>query len=176
MSRQHHNQTTPNCRSVRKQLRAFAQAQAVNRVYDAQHQAIAQHMQSCARCASEYRLLALSRTALDLAAAPESFRPDETFFVALKARLARGEAARLPIAVNEDSWAAALRMTARQLIPAMALLLLLILGATLLWKQSPSGSQAAVMRPRDKVMFNDMYDYPAPTRDDVLETLVAVEE
>jgi hypothetical protein len=26
------------------------------------------------------------------------------------------------------------------------------------------------------VMFSDMYDYPAPTRDDVLETLVAVEE
>jgi len=25
-------------------------------------------------------------------------------------------------------------------------------------------------------MFSDYYDYPAPTRDDVLETLVAVEE
>jgi hypothetical protein len=32
------------------------------------------------------------------------------------------------------------------------------------------------LRPRERVMFSDMYDYPAPTRDDVLETLVAAEE
>jgi len=55
-------------------------------------------------------------------------------------------------------------------------LLILIIGATLLWNQPVSdGSQAAV-RPRERVMFSDYYDYPAPTRDDVLETLVAVEE
>ena len=68
-------------------------------------------------------------------------------------------------------------VTARQLLPAMAVLLLLMVGATLFWRQPPTleTSQAAV-RPRERVVFSDMYDYPAPTRDDVLETLVAIEE
>ena len=62
----------------------------------------------------------------------------------------------------------------------MAVLLLLMVGATLLWNRPPTEtgqltSQAAV-RPRERVVFPDMYDYPEPTRDDVLETLVAVEE
>jgi len=67
-------------------------------------------------------------------------------------------------------------LTARQLVPAMAVLLLLIIGATLLWNQPPSDASQAAVRPRERVMFSDYYDYPAPTRDDVLETLVAVEE
>jgi hypothetical protein len=59
----------------------------------------------------------------------------------------------------------------------MAVLLLLMVGATLFWSQPPTleTSQAAV-RPRERVVFSDIYDYPAPTRDDVLETLVAIEE
>jgi hypothetical protein len=69
-----------------------------------------------------------------------------------------------------------LLLTARQLIPAMAVLLLLIVGATLLWNQAPADTNQAAVRPRERVVFSDMYDYPAPTRDDVLETLVAAEE
>jgi hypothetical protein len=58
----------------------------------------------------------------------------------------------------------------------MAVLLLLIIGATLMWNQPLSETNQAAVRPRERVIFSDIYDYPAPTRDDVLETLVAVEE
>jgi hypothetical protein len=71
------------------------------------------------------------------------------------------------------------------MIPAMAMLLILIIGATLLWNSAPSkwtgspapGGQVAEGVPRrERIVFNDMYDYPAPTAEDVLETLVAAEE
>jgi hypothetical protein len=76
----------------------------------------------------------------------------------------------------DESWTGALLLTAKQLIPAMAVLLLLMAGATLFWGEAPSGVDRAALRPRERVVFGDMYDYPAPTRDDVLETLVALEE
>ena len=76
-----------------------------------------------------------------------------------------------------ESWATALLATARQLIPVMAVLLLLIIGATYMWSaEVAQGTDRVALRPRERVMFSDMYDYPAPTRDDVLETLVAAEE
>lgn len=143
------------------------------------------HLQTCKRCALEYRLFTLGRTTLNAAACREEVRPDEDFFKALRARIARGEEPAQGERADE-SWAAALLLTARQMIPAMAMLLLLIIGATLLWNSAPSqwrssqspGAQMAqdgVPR-RERIVFNDMYDYPAPTPDDVLETLVAVEE
>jgi hypothetical protein len=100
--------------------------------------------------------------------------PDKDFFRGLRARIARGP--ELSPARAEESWAAALLSTARQLVPAMAVLLLVILGATLLWNQPRPDTSEAALRPRERVVFSDIYDYPAPTRDDVLETLVAVEE
>jgi predicted anti-sigma-YlaC factor YlaD len=133
------------------------------------------HLQTCSRCAFEYRLFALRRATLDAAASPEPVTPDEQFFMALKARIARGPVIS-PSRPAEESWTAALLLTARQLVPAMAVLLLLIIGATLLWNQPLSETSQAAMRPRERVVFPDIYDYPAPTRDDVLETLVAVEE
>jgi hypothetical protein len=119
-------------------------------------------------------LFNLQRRALDLAASPEQVVPDKDFFRALRARIARGP--ELSPTRAEESWAAALLLTARQLVPAMAVLLLVILGATLLWNQPRSATTEASLRPRERVVFSDIYDYPAPTRDDVLETLVAVEE
>lgn len=135
------------------------------------------HVETCQRCALEYRLFALQRSTLDAAAAPEPIMPDEDFFRALRARIARGPEVAPPSRPLDESWTAALLLTARQLLPAMAMLLLLIAGATLLWNQpSNERNQAAALRPRERVMFSDMYDYPAPTREDVLETLVAAEE
>jgi hypothetical protein len=122
----------------------------------------------------EYRLFALQRATLDLAAV-EPFTPDEEFFKGVRARIARGpEASR--IRQRDESWAAALFVTARQLVPAMAILLLLMLGATLFWNRPRQLETSASVRPRERVMFPDMYDYPEPTQDDVLETLVAIEE
>ena len=135
------------------------------------------HVQACSRCALEYRLFGLQRAALDAAAAPEPITPDEHFYKALRARIARGPSV-LASRTADESWAAALLVTARQLFPVMAVLLLLMIGATFLWDQQPSPSETsqAAVRPRERVVFSDIYDYPAPTRDDVLETLVVVEE
>lgn len=136
---------------------------------------VKRHVESCSRCALEYRLFSLQRAALDLAATPEPVTPDEDFFRGLRARIARGPVFSLSRPA-EESWATSLLLTARQLVPAMAVLLLVILGATLLWNQPRPGTTQVAIRPRERVMFSDIYDYPAPTRDDVLETLVAVEE
>ena len=134
------------------------------------------HLQTCAHCAREYRLFQMGQAALNLAASSEPVLPDNDFFTALRAQIARGALDDRPAPAGDESWAGAVFLTARQLIPAMAVLLLLIIGATLLWKNAPTEKSMAELRPRERVLFNELYDYPEPTPDDVLETLVAVEE
>ncbi|HKY06310.1 MAG TPA: hypothetical protein VJQ56_15550 [Blastocatellia bacterium] len=137
-----------------------------------------EHIEGCSRCARDYRLTRLTRAVLDNAAAAEPVRPDTDFFVALRARIERGPAvganARLDSA--DDGWAAVLMLTTRQLIPVMALLLLIIIGATFFWGNSPAAPGQVATVPRERVLFSDMYDYPEPTSDDVLQTLVMLEE
>lgn len=163
------------CRQAQKRFAALDERSAGARMSVTERAATDRHLQTCSRCAREYRLFALQRAALDAAAAPEPITPDEYFFRALRARIARGPELSQSRRADE-SWAAALLLTARQLVPVMAVLLLVIIGATLMWNQPPSEISQAAVRPRERVVFPDMYDYPAPTRDDVLETLVAVEE
>lgn len=168
------------CSQARKRFAALEEESTHHEMSgSAERAVIRRHLQACSRCAREYRLFALQRSTLAAAAAPEPIAPDEDFFRALRARIARGPEV-LPLRPLDESWTAAMLLTARQLIPAMAMLLLLILGATLLWDQpSYNTNQAAVLRPRERVMFSDvtdLYEYPAPTREDVLDTLVAVEE
>src|SRR6266851_7033479 len=115
------------------------------------------HLQTCSRCAVEYRLFALQRAALDAAASPEPITPDEHFYRALRARIARGPEPMRSRSADE-SWAAALLVTARQLFPVMTILLLLMIGATFLWNQQPPDTSQAAVRPRERVMFSDMYD------------------
>lgn len=163
------------CRQARKRFAALDGGQgAFQGVSVAERAAAERHLQTCSRCALEYRLFALQRATLDAAAA-EPVTPGEDFFRALRARIARGPEL-APVKRTDESWAAALLVTARQMVPAMAVLVLLIIGATVLWEQAPPSTDQAALRPRDRVVFSDIYDYPAPTRDDVLETLVAVEE
>lgn len=161
-----------SCRQARKQ---FAALSASPSVMDLTEHAADRHLQACSRCALEYRLFNLQRATLDAAASSEPFTPDEDFFRLIRARIARGPELSTS-RPSDESWSAAMLLTARQLVPAMAVLLLLIIGATLLWNQPPGDSSQATVRPRERVVFSDIYDYPAPTRDDVLETLVAVEE
>lgn len=165
------------CRQARKRFAALDEHDASPGISVTELAAANRHLQTCSSCAVEYRLFVLQRATLDAAAATAPITPDENFYRALRARIARGpeQAARQ----QDESWAAAMLISARQLIPAMALLLLLMVGATLLWNQPPSDTNQlsrAAVRPRERVIFPDMYDYPEPTRDDVLETLVAVEE
>ena len=131
------------------------------------------HLQTCEGCAMEYRLLALSRAVMDAAAAVEPVAPDEDFFKAVRARIRRGEASTALTERPNESWAAALLMTARQLIPVMALLLLLIIGATFLWS---SASQKDATALQGKNTLPRLFDDPAPSADDALDSFMAVEE
>ena len=67
----------------------------------------------------------------------------------------------------------------RQVVPAMAMLLLLILGATYFVGDASSPGTAldlSSIRPSERILFSDVYDLSRPTSDDVLQTLVAFEE
>ena len=172
MSNEHNTQSDIGCRQTRKRFALLVEHHAGG---ESSIDEAKRHLEKCSRCRLEYRLFSLQRATLDAAAAPEPVVPDEDFFKAVRARIARGPEL-YQMRRNDESWASALLLTARQLIPAMAVLLLLIVGATLLWNQAPSDANQAAVRPRERVVFSDIYDYPAPTRDDVLETLVAAEE
>ena len=168
-----------NCRETRRRFRAMydRRGQSVSESLSGTGRAATErHLQTCSRCAREYRLFEMGQAALDLAASSEPVRPDNDFFTALRAQIARGPMDERPAQAGDEPWTAAVFLSARQLIPAMAVLLLLIIGATLLWKSAPTENNMADLRPRERVLFNQLYDYPEPTPDDVLETLVAVEE
>lgn len=178
------NEPTIVCRQARRSFPALIEGGRVVPIREklsvTERAATQRHLQTCERCAGEYRLFALSRAAMDQAAVAEVITPDEDFFKALRARIARGPE-HANIERVDESWAAALLLTARQLIPAMAMLLLIIIGATLVWnvaESSPNKKPTASNQipRRERIVFNDVYDVPAPTADDVLETLVAVEE
>ena len=174
MSQKMAYQGTISCRGARRQLPALlavkeARVVPIRQALSAAERAsIERHLDTCEGCATEYRVLALSRATLDAAAASDMPAPDEDFFKAVRARLHRGEPA---VERADESWTAALFVTARQLIPAMALLLLLIIGATFLWSSAPpkGGQQIAGTMPR-------LFDDPAPSVDDALDSLMAVEE
>ena len=166
-----------NCRETRRRFRAMNDRRAQSAGLSGTDRAATErHLQTCSRCAREYRLFEMGHAALDLAASNEPVRPDDDFFKALRAQIARGPVDDRPAQANDEPWSAAVFLTARQLIPAMAVLLLLIICATLLWRNAPTEKNMADLRPRERVLFNQLYDYPEPTPDDVLETLVAVEE
>jgi hypothetical protein len=114
----------------------------------------------------EYRLAVLSLAALNGAAASEPIHPDSYFFKSLRARIERGPDNRW-VESGDESWAAVLLMTARQLLPAMAVLLLLIIGATLFWNSTHRPGITA---------RQDAYELQEPRPDDSLESLVAAEE
>lgn len=172
------NELKAACRQVRKRFPAFDEsATAPERLAAGERAAIESHLHDCAKCTREYRIFALTRATLDAAAATEPMTADDAFFHALRARINRGAESSPVWQQAAESWATALLATARQLIPVMAVLLLLIIGATYMWSgEGAQGTDRVALRPRERVMFSDMYDYPAPTRDDVLETLVAAEE
>lgn len=166
------------CGQARKRFSAFDEtATAQGQLAAGERASIERHLHDCPKCAREYRIFALTRAALDASAATEPITVDEAFFRALRARINRGPEAPPMWQPAAESWAATLLATGRQVIPAMAVLLLLIIGATFMWStEGAPGTDRVALRPRERVMFSDMYDYPAPTRDDVLETLVAPEE
>lgn len=171
------NTQTIGCRQARKRFPTFYELPLPGKdPAVGERGAIQRHLNDCRNCAREYRIFLLTRAALNAAAAAEPFTADDDFFRSLRARINRGPG-QSKWRPAEESWTAAVLLTARQLIPAMAMLLLLIIGATYLWRADiRPGNDRVALRPRDRVIFSDIYEYPEPTRDDVLETLVAAEE
>ena len=166
MSRQIEKVTKPGCREVKQRFAWIVKNQREESFKTKEREAFELHLNDCSRCAKEYRLFSLTRATLDLAASPEVIEPDQDFFVALRARIARGE--EVPVTTRnqaDESWAAALLITARQMMPALAMLLLVIIGATLLWQQPTaldSGSEAR-------------YKVRGLTTGDMLDSIVAEE-
>jgi hypothetical protein len=176
MSQKRGSQETIACRVARRRLPALLAATEAREVPGGQALSVSErvaterHLQTCARCAMEHRLLSLSRAAFDAAAATEQITPDEDFFKAVRARIHRGEAT---IERPDESWATALLITARQLIPVMALLLLLIISATFLWSNAPLKGNPPLT---GRNQLPRLFDGPTPSADDALDSLMAVEE
>jgi len=181
MNRQPSREETIRCRVARGRFPALLSADRDARVVPIRQALSAteratteRHLQTCERCATEYRILSLSRAALDAAAAPEPVAPNEDFFKAVRARINRGDTAAVNVERADESWAAALLVTARQLIPAMALLLVLIIGATFMWSSASQKSVAPVQATNNTLPR--LFDDPAPYADDGLDSFMAVEE
>jgi hypothetical protein len=97
------------------------------------------------------------------------YAPDANWFRGLRARIERESSPKFKVA--EDSFAGMVSLVARQMVPVMLALVLLIVGATLFWNRTPTGQVN-----NDPVLMNQVVEYPQPTADDVLGTLLAVED
>lgn len=140
-------------------------------------QDVERHLQGCDSCREDYRLHRLSLGVLKLGGAIHPIVPNDEWFAGVRARINRQ--ALTDRNAPEETWQSILWLNARQLIPIMALLVLIVLGATMLWSTSARPNRSldrGSIRPSDRVFFNEVYEYPQPTSDDVLQMLVAVEE
>jgi hypothetical protein len=99
----------------------------------------------------------------------DTYVPDAAWFRGLRARIERESSPK--IKASEDSFAGIVSLVARQMVPVMVALVLLIVGATLFWSRAPVGQVN-----NDPVLMNQVVEYPQPTTDDVLGTLLAVED
>jgi len=129
------------------------------------------HLLRCPTCQAEARIDSFYRlilTGYPEAAAAEP--PDEFWFRGLRARIER-EGSPKSTGV-EDSFARTVSLVARQMVPEMVALVLLIVGATLFWNSRPGQGPGST----DPVLMNQVVEYPQPTTDDVLGTLLAVED
>src|SRR5215210_3844823 len=166
------------CRKARKQFPAALErprraAGTKDQLSVTERAALERHLLACKGCALEYRIYALGQATLDCAASVEAVTPDEDFYKALKARIARGPEL-APSQQQDESWTVALFQTARHMIPAMAMLLLLILGATFLWNSSSTNLNSSPSSASQAFRSRDVNQEPTP--DDFLESFVAVEE
>src|SRR5262249_5655544 len=175
-----------NCRQARKLIRAQGALHsraaigeirtqrpklAGNAIDEGGDTRLRAHLLRCARCQVEARNNQFYRFILagnPEAAAAEA--PDEIWFRGLRARIEREGS---PMSTGgEDSFARTVSLVARQMVPAMVVLVLLIVGATLFWNGRPGQGAGST----DPVLMNQVVEYPQPTTDDVLCTLLAVED
>jgi hypothetical protein len=168
--------STMKCRDVRREF-ALVDQNRRQQSPEALARAVEQHLSECTACAHEYRLYSLSRNVIELSASEKPVSPNTEWFAGLKAAIARQSDAAGTRSLIQDSWTALVWITAKQLIPIMAAVVVIILGASLLWRTNPVSPDRSGIRASDRfVLSGRVYEYPKPTADDVIETLVAVEE
>jgi hypothetical protein len=160
------------CRQARKQIRAQGRLRPQGGIAETGDLGLTAHLSHCDRCEAEARINRLYRAIVCGDARPAGAEdvPDATWFRGLMARIER-EGLPSP-QVAEDSFAGIVWLAARQMVPAMVALVLLIVGATLFWNRAPNIQPGT----NDPVLMNQVVEYPQPTSDDVLGTLLAVED
>jgi len=158
------------CREARKRIRAQQSLPTPEANSDQPDSRLDAHLLFCPKCAAEARVTRLYRFIL-AGDAPlgTTLEPDADWFKGLRARIERETSPKSP--ASEDSFAGIVWLAARQMVPAMVVLVLLIAGATLFWSSRPD-----LRGSTDPVLMNQVVEYPQPTSDDVLGTLLAVED
>ena len=164
-----------NCREARKQFSVLARGGFRLTDEDGQGTPVENHIRSCSKCLDEYQLLALELTVVDLFGAAVTFQPEESFYYAVQNRIRREEyKASLP---SMDPWPTLLWGSAKQLIPAVSMLLLLIIGATLFWRTSSSnGNDQATNIEWSNLIAGEQYELSQPSLYDVAGTTAEKEE
>lgn len=136
---------------------------------------VERHLSECGDCATEYRIQRLGKAVLRLAGAEPAQGPDREWFAVLKAKIAQQSDAVAPRVASEDSLPGLVWITAKQLIPIMTAVMVIILGVSLFWRTTVAPQDTG--QASDRFLFSpQVYEYPQPTRDDVIDTLVAVED
>jgi len=157
-----------NCRLARKLIRARGTVQSQGAAGDDSR--LRAHLTRCTRCEAEARINQLYRFILGGDSGDATEPPDAIWFRGLRARIEREDWHNSNVV--EDSFARTVSVVAQQMVPVMVTLVLLIVGATLFWTGRPDQRVGST----DPVLMNQVVEYPQPTTDDVLGTLLAVED
>jgi len=160
------------CRQARKRIRAQQALRPQEANGDPDDSGLSAHLARCSECEGEARIARFYQIVLfgGAVAGLETECPDTAWFRGLRARIEREDLVSPPVA--QDSFARTMSLVARQMAPVMIVLVLLIVGATLFWRGVPDQRVAS----NDPVLMNQVVEYPQPTTDDVLGTLLAVED
>jgi len=159
------------CRQAKKKIRALQSPGPQGASGEAESDLTA-HLARCGKCESEARIARFYQLVLlgGAAAGMATEAPDTAWFRGLRARIEREDLASPQVV--QESFARTMSLVGRQMAPVMIVLVLLIVGATLFWRGVPDPRVAS----NDPVLMNQVVEYPQPTTDDVLGTLLAVED
>ncbi len=122
-----------NCREVKRRL----EREGSGAMSPVERQALARHLEVCGRCGEAATVAGLSSALLG--ALREEIAPDPTFYARLRARMAEGAAS------HSETTLLQIFGFARRLVPAMALGVLLLAGASISLT-GPRSPQAAPER------------------------------
>lgn len=161
-----------SCRQAKKMIRALQSPGPQGASGEAVESDLTAHLARCGKCESEARIARFYQLVLvgGATAGMATEAPDSAWFRGLRARIEREDLASPQVV--QESFTRTMSLVGRQMAPVMIVLVLLIVGATLFWRGVPDQRVAN----NDPVLMNQVVEYPQPTTDDVLGTLLAVED